>query len=208
MKRHLTSRWSRTLDRPFPRTAAPVGARQVPLTSALGGIAKVDVLEDLQVLAQIAITLAGFTGIIGVFQQRSGNKLTDRERLHIVNLLQASVVVVFLAFVPACLMRLPNGGVDVWTWSVRILLGVHLIAWIIGSTSLSRFFAIISSLPKLERAVLFGVFLPIGIVTTVLEVFVVAGFWTTYTIFLYEVVLVFFLGIAFFNFIALLLKSE
>ena len=36
--RRLTSRWSRTLDRSFPCAAAPVGRRQVPLTSALGGL--------------------------------------------------------------------------------------------------------------------------------------------------------------------------
>ncbi|MFT4562834.1 MAG: hypothetical protein ACI9BW_002581 [Gammaproteobacteria bacterium] len=163
---------------------------------------------DLHVLAQIAITLAGFTGIIGVFQQRSGNILTDRERLHIVNLLQATAVIVFLAFVPSCLTLLPIVGLDIWAWSIRILFAVHILAWIIGSISLTRFLSIINSLPKTERAIIFGLLLPAGIATTVVEGLVVAGHWTNYTTFIYEVALIFFLGIAFVAFISLLLKPE
>jgi len=43
--------------------------------------------SELQSYAEIAITLAGLTGIIGVIQKRSETGITRRERVHLVTLL-------------------------------------------------------------------------------------------------------------------------
>ena len=140
-----------------------------PVILALGGQHEMTIPSDLHVLAQIAITLAGFTGIIGVFQRRGGSVLSEREKLHIINLLQATTIVVFLSFVPSCLLLIPIPGLDYWQWSMRLLLAVHVIAWMIGTISIRRFFAILGSLPPAERIILFGFFIPVGIFAVVVE---------------------------------------
>ena len=49
------------------------------------------VFEDLRTLAEIAITLAGLTGIIGALHSRGGRSLSERESLHITNLLMVGL---------------------------------------------------------------------------------------------------------------------
>ncbi|MGR8950686.1 MAG: hypothetical protein ACU84Q_21805 [Gammaproteobacteria bacterium] len=166
-----------------------------------------EIPDDFQNLAQIAIALAGFTGIIGVFQRRGGAALSEREKIHIVNLLQASALVAVLAFVPSCLALVPQADFDIWPWSIRIMFAAHLIAWYIGSVSIRRFFAILNALPSTERLVFFRLLLPIAVILTTLEGVLAFGNYPDYIPLVYELVLLFFLCLAMANFFSLLFDT-
>jgi hypothetical protein len=116
--------------------------------------------SDFQVFAEIAIALAGFVGIIGALRTREGRGLTDRERLHTAVLLMASVLVLFQAFVPSWLSLLPGAEGQVWRWSMWVLLGTHLLTWVVFVPVLRAAIVVPEQFPQIERAFLVRAFSP------------------------------------------------
>ena len=163
------------------------------------------VVPDYGVHAEISITLAGFTGLVGVLASRGESKLTELQALHIANLLMSTIFVVILSFVPNWLLSLPSGKAVMWIWSIRILLLFHLAAWAIfgyfarpGGVALSRF-------PLLDKSIVI-VFAPFGIGLVVAEFLIITGIYTSFAAFVYESVLLLFIAAAMCNFLILLLR--
>ena len=165
---------------------------------------ELSIIEDLRVLAQIAITLIGFTGIIGVLQSRGGNVLTSHEKLHLVGLLMFSSLVILLAFVPGWIFLLPDIENKEWTWIIRILFLVHIAAWLVAYPVLASGGMLLRKFPLVDRIGASVVSL-IGVTAVVAEAFILFGFYESYSPVLYESVLLFFLGSGLFNFMRLLL---
>ncbi len=163
--------------------------------------------DDLQVLAELAMALAGFTGLIGVLHHRSGGKLTDRQRLHIATLLTCAVIVIIMSFVPTWLALLPGSEERIWPWSMRALLAAHLLAWIIAIPFNKLGKVIVESLPPVERYIGHAVNI-IGVAAVAIEVAIVAGIGKEYGPFVYEGVLIFFLALGLANFLSLLLNPD
>ncbi len=164
--------------------------------------------EDFYVIAQIAVTLMGFTGIVGALQTRGGAVLDEREKFHIVNLLTTSTLVLFLAFVPTWLQSLPGSDENLWAWSIRVLLAIHICAWIIaiptfqrGSIFFNQKYRAFERMAGLTVAVL-------GVVAVGAELLIVGGHYTEYSVFLYEGVLLLFVAVSVFNFLSLLIKPS
>jgi len=162
---------------------------------------------DLTVIAEIAITLAGFTGLVGILQSRGESELTRLEVFHIANLLMTTVLVVVLAFVPTWIALIPNIGNDVWLWSLRILLVVHLAGWIFITPFIKRSGMQLRDFPVLDRRQIF-VLSVLGVIAVIAEAVLVLGFVPEYGPFVYEGVLIFLLCAAMSNFLVLLLRPK
>ena len=164
-----------------------------------------EVVADLHVLAQVAITLGGFTGIIGVLQSRGGRELTDLQRMHLAGMLFATVLVGFLAFIPSWVSRLFQSGEEIWFWSIRILLATHLLAWVISVPYWKRGGLMLKAFPPIDQLGTLLI-LVIGVVAVAAEVYLVFGHSLHLAPFVYEGVLIFFLGMGLFSFVRLLLE--
>ena len=64
-----------------------------------------DQSETLRTIAEIGIALAGFTGVVAVLGRRSGGDWSPLEALRLHVLIQTSLLVVFLSFLPILLLR-------------------------------------------------------------------------------------------------------
>lgn len=163
--------------------------------------------SDLQVLAEMAITLVGFTGVIGVIQHRSGTVLTDRQKLLVSNLVISAVMVILLAFVPTLLMLVPEGESKVWDRSIQIMLIVHIIAWAVIVPFHKRERLVVAGLPLFEQllAIVFSV---LGILAVAVEVALVLGFRQELIPLVYESVLIFLMALGVTSFVVILLNQE
>lgn len=166
-----------------------------------------DIPVDLHVLAQVSITIAGFTGIIGTLQQREGRTFTVRQKAHLVNLLQCTTIVAFASFIPTYFATIPNAGDDVFRWSIRALLVVHIAAWAIAIPVVLKQELLFGPIPQIERICMY-IIMATGVVAVFAEIAVVLGHYEEYSMFLFESVMLFFLAIAVFDFIALLVNPE
>ena len=164
-------------------------------------------LADLQTYAEVAITLAGLTGIIGAIQRRQKGGLSDREKLHILSLLNCSLMVIFLAFIPALLSRWPDSNAELWNWIIRVLFVTHVVAGLVlgyASRSGKVFFEKLTGIEKI-LAVAFTTF---AIFAIAAEFLMVLGMGTKYAPFLFEIVLLVVLAAGLFNFVSLLLGEN
>ena len=167
----------------------------------------VTVVPDYGDVAQVAITLAGFTGLVGVFVSKGGNKLTELQAMHIANLLMSAMFVVVLSFVPHLISNLPLNTEEQWTWCIRVLLVFHLAAWGIfgyfarpGGLTLKNF-------PRIERTIVF-IFAPFGIGLVLAEIAVLALRNMQFAPFIFESVLLLLMMGAMCNFLVLLLRPD
>ena len=64
-----------------------------------------DESETLRTIAEIGIALAGFTGVVAVLGRRSRGDWSPLETLRLHILIQTSLLVVFLSFLPILLLR-------------------------------------------------------------------------------------------------------
>ena len=162
-----------------------------------------DIAADFQTLAQIAITLTGFTGIIGAVQSRGGEALTDLQAYPIVTLLDVSALVVIAAFIPGTVALVINGEAAIWAWSYRILLVVHLLAWLIALPYMNKGGWLFRRWPQPERLII-AVATCVGISTVIAEVAVISGFFVPLAPFVYQCILITLVAIAFVCFVMLM----
>ena len=161
------------------------------------------IAADFQTLAQIAITLTGFTGIIGVIQTRGGNALAGPEASLIVTLITVSALVVFAAFIPSSVALLTGNEPDIWKWSFRVLLAAHLVAWITAVPFMLRAGTFFEKFPEPQRTIS-RAFASLGILAVVAELVVVLGHQVAYSAFVFQSVLIVLIAIAFFSFVSLM----
>ena len=79
------------------------------------------------VIAGVASTFIGFTGVIFAVGRSSRDGWDAAERRSLLNLLVPSVVVLFLALVPIVLSTGPAEPALIWRWSNGLLGGIHLV---------------------------------------------------------------------------------
>ena len=78
-------------------------------------------LVHYQVLAQIAATLVGFSGIVAVFSDRLNFSRDSENRMRLMDLLLAGFGTVFLSFLPYFLGSLQMEQTDLWRLSNLIV---------------------------------------------------------------------------------------
>lgn len=81
-----------------------------------------EVREELLPIAEIAIGIAGFTGVIAAFLQRGGLHRVDRVRF--VNLFVAAFITLLLAYVPIVVSHLVADAARIWTYSSAVMVVV------------------------------------------------------------------------------------
>jgi hypothetical protein len=74
-----------------------------------------DGTDELLTIAEVAIGLAGFAGIVAVFQYQGG--FTAVQRLRFLAIFAASFSAILLAFLPLVIYRLNVSDAEVWRWS-------------------------------------------------------------------------------------------
>jgi hypothetical protein len=161
------------------------------------------IAADFQTLAQIAITLVGFTGIIGVIQARGGNALAGPEAGLIATLLVVSALAVFASFIPGTVALVIGNEADMWKWSFRVLIVAHIGAWIVATPFMLRAGLLLGKLPEPERSIT-RLFALIGMTTVVAEGFVVFGQAAPYSAFIYQFILITLVAIGFVSFVLLM----
>lgn len=135
--------------------------------------------ETLQTIAEVAVALAGFTGIAVAFGGRAG-RLAPGEQLRVRTLLRASISALFCSFVPTILSFVTSNEPYVWQGSCAVLATVLVVNltvfWVRGrGTTITRF---------QQMAVVVGVLVAIVLIVAALgyieaasHVFVIGLVW-------------------------------
>jgi len=87
-----------------------------------------DQAENLRTIAEVAIALAGFTGVVIVLGQRSAGTWSAAERSTIRVLLESSVGAVFFALFPAIVVSSFSAPITAWRVSAGLLTVYHAAA--------------------------------------------------------------------------------
>ena len=162
---------------------------------------------DYALMAQMAITLAGFTGLVGISRREGGRAVTSRERMHLGLIVQTASFVVFLGFLPTALSLLPIAPETQWRTSISIMAVAHIITWIgvaYHSDYGRKFF---TDLKGMEQIVGLSS-IPFGLAAVGGEWLMAFGLLQAYIPFLYEAVLMLFLSVGLWSFMSLLLRDS
>jgi hypothetical protein len=87
-----------------------------------------EVREELLTIAEIAIGIAGFSGVIAVFLQRDG--LHELDRVRFINLFATAFTTLALSYVPIVVSHLAAEPEQIWRYSG----GVMIVVWFVGSS--------------------------------------------------------------------------
>ncbi len=82
--------------------------------------------STLYTLAQIAVALTGFTGIVAVLGSRNQGTWSPSERLQLRTLVETSLTVLFASFAPILLFMVGNSEPTAWRAANAILGFLHL----------------------------------------------------------------------------------
>jgi hypothetical protein len=162
--------------------------------------------ETLQTLAEIAIALAGFTGIVAVLGRRVRGEWAPLEWARLRDLLLASLGVVFFAFIPQLLHSVIPEIPTVWRISSGLFALYHL-------TIMSLFFrrsGIPSELlraPSSTPSLVAFIFTPPAVCVLLAQFAVAFGFVPSAAYFVYFLALLWLLFIGSLQFVILLLSS-
>ena len=155
--------------------------------------------DELLTIAELAIGLAGFSGVAVAFRGRAGLRATDRFRF--LSVLSTSLTVLVLAFVPFGFHHAGQVGPALWMGSSAIMLAFWaLSAWLLGV----RFrpdFSVDENLPMQVEFIIWG----LGALNLLLAVANIVGWPINTGAFLYLVALVSWLVVAGFLFAFLVL---
>lgn len=175
-----------------------------PLGGAKRGVAFVEAFETLRSLSEVAVALAGFTGIVAVLGNRAGGRWGPLEWLRLRMLLEASLGVLFLSLIPGLLHELGALRDAIW----RVANGLQAVAHAAGICLLYLRFRKLepSQWPPEERWLTVAL-LPVSIAIVLLQASVALGSLDTYGFFLYLLGLIYLLGIAALHFVLLLVPD-
>lgn len=87
-----------------------------------------EVREELLNIAEIAIGIAGFSGVVAAFLQRGG--LHEVDRVRFINLFSTAFSTLVLAYVPIVVSHLVDEPDRIWSLSS----GVMVVAWLSATT--------------------------------------------------------------------------
>lgn len=110
-----------------------------------------DPTDFLATVAEVALGLAGFSGVMTAFMQRPG-RLTDTEAYRIAVLLGASLGAMFLALVPLALLQFDFDRGRVWQGAAWAMIGYGAIA---GTVYLRASRRVARHAPEIFNRVLF-----------------------------------------------------
>lgn len=82
--------------------------------------------ETLRTLAEVAVALTGFTGIVAILGRRAGGEWSPLELLRLRMLLETSLGVVFLSLIPVLLLTLRISQGSLWRVSNALQGLIHL----------------------------------------------------------------------------------
>ena len=80
----------------------------------------------LTTIAEVAVALAGFTGVVAVLGNRRDQKWTPEERLQLRTLVETSLTAMFLSFAPSVLSLTMTSDTAVWRLANFLLGTIHL----------------------------------------------------------------------------------
>ena len=83
-------------------------------------------IETLHTIAQVAITLIGFSGIVVVFGERTATRWSSDEALRFYVLIAGPLTALACSFVPILLSQLTNDSAVIWRSSNAILGSAHM----------------------------------------------------------------------------------
>jgi hypothetical protein len=83
-------------------------------------------IDTLHTIAQVAITLIGFSGIVVVFGERTATRWSSDEALRFYVLIAGPLTALACSFVPILLSQLINDSAFIWRTSNAILGSAHL----------------------------------------------------------------------------------
>ena len=83
-------------------------------------------VDTLHTIAQVAITLIGFSGIVVVFGARTATRWTSEESLRFYVLIAGPLTALACSFVPILMSQLTNDIATIWRTSNAVLGSVHL----------------------------------------------------------------------------------
>jgi hypothetical protein len=164
----------------------------------------VEAFETLRSLSEVAVALAGFTGIVAVLGNRAGGRWGPLEWLRLRMLLETSLGVLFLSLIPGLLHQLAALQGLIW----RIANGLQAVAHAAGIWVLYlRFRKLdLSQWPPEERW-LTVVLVPVSVTIVLFQASVALGNLYTYGFFLYLLGLIYLLAIAALHFVLLLVPD-
>jgi O-antigen/teichoic acid export membrane protein len=154
--------------------------------------------DEFRTLAEIAVSLAGFTGIVVALERRSSKDHSIANRARLRELLLASLGVVFFVFIPTLLAG--AGGDDRWAYRASLLpfaaYQVLLVVLFTRSTSVGQI-----ALSEWLSA-------PVGLGIILLQLATAVGLLADQVHRVYFLALLWLLLIACINFVVLLLHVE
>ena len=164
-------------------------------------------LPDYPLMAQMAVTLSGFTALVETAHRKEQKPVSARERLHIALIVAASAYVIVLGFVPSALSLLPIEPDQVWYAAIIVLVVAHFSSWMVFGYYSTAGSLVVRELRGIERAICIA-FWPFGLAGIVAELAIVFGHFTAYSAFVFECVLLLFLLIGLYSFLSLLLNRN
>lgn len=161
--------------------------------------------ETLRTLAEVAVALTGFTGIVAVLGRRAGGEWSPLELLRLRMLLDTSLGVLFASLLPVLLLTLHPSRESLWRVSNSLQFLLHLGGAVVLYLRVSRLEA--SQWPPEERW-LTAVFAPISTVLLAAQAGAVLGRLPGYESFVYLLGLMYFLVLAALHFVLLLVPGS
>jgi len=161
--------------------------------------------ETLRTLAEVAVALTGFTGIVAVLGRRAGGEWAPLEMLRLRMLLETSLGVLFLSLLPLVMQTLRPSEQSLW----RVSNGLECLVYLGGLLLLClRVSKLEPSQWPPEEKWLTAALVPLSLVILGLEAGFALGILTAYGSFAYLLGLAFLLGLAALHFVLLLIPGS
>ncbi len=161
--------------------------------------------ETLRTLAEVAVALTGFTGIVAVLGRRAGGEWSPLEWLRLRMLLEASLAVLFLSLLPVLLSTLRPSQGSLWRVANSAQVVVHLGGALLLVLRVSRLEP--SQWPSEERW-LTALLAPLSLVIILVQAGAVLGLLPGVASFVYLLGLMYLLALAALHFVLLLLPGS
>ncbi len=161
--------------------------------------------ENLRTIADVAIALVGFTGVVAVIGSRARGAWSPLELLRLHMLLGASVGVLMLSFVPALLEAFNFSGLSLWRVGNFIQLIAHSTGGVVLIGRIRKFDA--SQWPR-EEQLWTLILIPISLSIILAQLLNAWGLLADFGFFIYFLGLLYLLLLAVLHFVLLLVIHE
>jgi hypothetical protein len=169
----------------------------------------VEAFENLRSMAEIAVSLTGFTGIVVALGRRSHGAWTKLELLRLKMLLVTSLAVLFLSLLPLALSGLNFNELKIWLISNPAMAGLHLSALLIFGLRARRL-DVGKWTPREKKEELFftAITLPVSLGLIVCQFAFACGYLNGYGFFLFYIGLIYLLLLSALHFVLLLIPDR